>query len=69
MPELYVIALFNEDGTIKEFDRKGRNNAISGYDNIASAKRGLGQTKRHAYDFQKPFYKVVKANRLEVVEV
>lgn len=69
MGELFVIALFNEDGTFKEYVRKGRNNAISGYDNLAGAKRGLAQTKAHALDYRKPHYKIVKANSLEVVEV
>ena len=60
MPELYVIALFNEDGTIKEFDRKGRNNAISGYDNLTSAKRGLGNLKDMPLIFRNTFTKLLK---------
>lgn len=69
MDDLYVIARFNEDGTFGEYERKGRNNSISGYDSIASAKRGLGQTKKCVHESQKHLCKIVKANSLEIVEV
>lgn len=49
MSDLYVIALFNEDGEFVRYERKGRSNAIVGYDNISSARRGLAHTKRNNY--------------------
>lgn len=64
MEELYVLAKFDEDGNFLYYIRKGRNNSISGYDNLSSAKRGLSQTKTYA----KGNVKIVKVVSLEIVE-
>lgn len=45
--ELYVLAKF-KDGKFVEYVRKGRNNAISGYDNLAGAKRGYAHSLKAA---------------------
>ena len=68
LDELYVLAYFNKDGTFGSFVRKGRNNAISAYDNLASAKRGLTQTRSGWSESIMPLYKIVKAGTLEVVD-
>lgn len=61
--ELYVIGYF-ADGEMKRLVRKGRNNAIVGYDNLASAKRGLGQTKSNGNTRD---YRILKAADLTEV--
>ncbi|CAM3634744.1 hypothetical protein [Mesobacillus zeae] len=62
--ELYVLGVFDDDGDLTEFVRKGRNWSISGYDSIGSAKRGLSQSIKYG----RRDIRIVKANGLEVVE-
>lgn len=64
MKELYVLGVFDDSDTLVDFVRKGRNWAISGYDTIDSARRGLSQSKRNS----RRNIKIVKAVGLEVVE-
>jgi ABC-type Zn uptake system ZnuABC Zn-binding protein ZnuA len=40
---LYVLGKY-KDGKFIEYVRKGRNNSITGYDNLSAAKRGLAQS-------------------------
>lgn len=47
--KLYVLGVF-EKGKLIRFVRKGRNGAISGYDNWPAAKRGLSQSKTYSND-------------------
>lgn len=69
MGELYVLAYFDDDGNFIEYVRKGRNHAISGYDNLTSAKRGYGNSKtsRRA---NIPGYnlRIVKSTTLEIIK-
>jgi len=67
MNELYVLAYFDKDGSFVEYVRKGRNNAISGYDDLTGAKRGYSQSKR-SYRAQIYDLKIVKASGIEIVE-
>jgi hypothetical protein len=64
MKELYVLGVFDESDTLIEFVRKGRNWSISGYDSIASARRGLA----HSKTYSRRTIKIVKVVGLEVVE-
>lgn len=66
MKELYVLARFDSDEKFVEYVRKGRNNSISGYDNLESAKRGLSHTKGNK--LRKGAVKIIKATTLEVVD-
>jgi hypothetical protein len=68
MPKLYVLATVDGSGNIISFIRKGRNNAISGYDDLASAKRGLAQS-RGLFARYLPTVKVriVEASSLSVI--
>lgn len=61
--ELYVIGYFVDD-EMNRLVRKGRNNAIVGYDNLTSAKRGLGQTKSRGNTRD---YRILKATDLTEV--
>lgn len=49
MDDLFVLALFSEEGEFVQYIRKGRNNAISGYGDISGARRGLSHAKRSDY--------------------
>ncbi|MDF1511093.1 hypothetical protein PZE06_23445 [Robertmurraya sp. DFI.2.37] len=62
--ELYVLGVFDDDGNLIEFVRKGRNWSISGYDSIGSARRGLA----HSKTYSKRNIKIVKATGFEAVE-
>ena len=62
--ELYVLGVFDNDGNLIEFVRKGRNWAISGYDSLGSARRGLSQSMKYG----RHNIKIIKAIGLEVVE-
>lgn len=68
MKELYVIGEFNEDGSFGSYVRKGRNNSISGYDNLTGARRGLSQTRAGMRLYEQQLYKIIKATSLEIVE-
>lgn len=61
--ELYVIGYFADD-ELQRLVRKGRNNAIVGYDNLTSAKRGLGQTTSNGNTRD---YRILKATDLTEV--
>lgn len=68
MDELYALAYFDkESGEFVEFVRKGRNYSIVGYDNLASAKRGLAHSKR-SYRSKICDVRIVKATGIEIVE-
>lgn len=49
--ELYVLGVF-VDGKFKEYVRKGRNNSISGYDNLGTAKRGRSHSLKSGRDIR-----------------
>lgn len=62
--ELFVIGQFI-DGELYRLVRKGRNYSIAGYDNLASARRGLGQSK----SFNKTAdFRILKADGLTEAE-
>ena len=61
--ELYAIGYY-EDDDLKRLVRKGRGNAIVGYDNISSAKRGLSQTLANGNTGD---YRILKATDLTEV--
>lgn len=63
MKELYVLGVFDDEGNFIKYIRKGRNYSISGYDSIASARRGLGHSKRSGRNI-----KIIKATTMEVIE-
>lgn len=68
MGDLYVLAYFDKkDGSFVEYVRKGRNGAISGYDNYESAKRGYIQSKR-SYRAQIYDLAIVKAVELTTID-
>lgn len=66
--KIYVIGYFDENDVFVRYVRKGRNNAISAYDSLSSAKRGLGQTRGGASDIRKLQYKLIEFNTGEVIE-
>jgi hypothetical protein len=69
MPALYAIGRFDDQGKFEHFERKGRNNAISGYDNLASAKRGLSQSRSGwSKEEIKNQFKIVKATGFEILD-
>lgn len=61
--ELYAIGYF-ENGELIRLVRKGRGNAVVGYDNLASAKRGLSNTKSNGNPRD---YRILKATDLTEV--
>lgn len=63
--DLYVIGYF-ADGELKHFVRKGRNRSISGYDDLASAKRGLAQSLSRGNPRD---YRILKASDLTEVSL
>jgi len=69
MGELYVLALFNAEGEFVEYVRKGRNNSITGYDNISSARRGLAQTNSNNWRINHQGYTAKIAIATSVVEL
>lgn len=62
-----MLAYFNKDGTFYNYVRKGRNNSISAYDNLTSAKRGLSQSRSGWTEEAKSLIKIVRAGTLEVI--
>ena len=66
MKELYALAYFDKNGKFIEYVRKGRNNAISGYDNLTAAKRGYAHSKS-SYRAKIYDLKIVKAIETEIV--
>lgn len=68
MRGLFVLAYYDkETGEFIEYVRKGRNNSITGYDNIDSARRGYTQSKR-SHRAQIHDLKIVEAVRTIIVE-
>lgn len=68
MTELYVLAYFDKvTHEFIEYVRKGRNNAISGYDDLDSAKRGYAQSKR-SHRARTYELKIVKAGGVVIIE-
>jgi hypothetical protein len=67
MKELYALAYFDDNGELIEFIRKGRNNAISGYDNLTGARRGLAHSK-NSWKTREYNIRIVKATGIESVE-
>lgn len=65
--ELYVLACYElHTGEFAKFVRKGRGNAIVGYDSLASAKRGLAHTNTTYTSDNYDVY-IVKSGSLEKV--
>jgi len=67
MKKLYALAYFDKDGNFVEYVRKGRNNAISGYDNLSGARRGYSQSKG-SYRAQIYELKIVRATDIEIID-
>jgi hypothetical protein len=65
MSELYVLALYDSNGAFRRYVRKGRNNAISGYDNLAGARRGLSHSRNNYAEGI--IVKIVKATELVII--
>lgn len=68
MKELYVLAYFDNEGEFIEYVRKGRNNAISGYDNLTAAKRGYSHSK-NSHRARSNNLRIIKVLTSEVLEV
>jgi hypothetical protein len=67
MKELYALAYFDNDGNFIEYVRKGRNNSISGYDSLTSAKRGMAHSKS-SYRARMYQLRIVKASEVEIIK-
>ena len=68
MNELYALGVFNQRGEFLRYVRKGRNNAVSGYDNLAAARRGLSHSRSRGYETRTgEKIRIVRAATLEVV--
>lgn len=68
MKALYALAYFDDDGNFIEYVRKGRNHSISGYDSLASAKRGYSQSKNNSWKAEEYNLRIVKATGMEIAK-
>jgi hypothetical protein len=62
--DIYILGRFNRQGVFIEYIRKGKNNAISGYSSLSSAKRGRSQCKPYI----KGKIKIIKMSPQEVLD-